>query len=119
MATTASMTAEPGHQGVCRSRVATIARTFLLEEGAKTLLPLSQISKKGGEAQINNKEGEVEVCFVVAKPAHLHHRHSLIINMPVVDRVPVGQNNSLQLLPAELLKDIARRLFEKSPRSAT
>lgn len=34
------------------------------------------------------------------------------------ERVPVGQDCSWQLLPAELLKDIACRLFEQTPRTA-
>ncbi len=55
------MTAEPGqHQDVCLNEVATVARNSLLEKGAMTLLPLPQISKK---------EGEVEICFAVVKPA--------------------------------------------------
>ncbi|KAL0030584.1 hypothetical protein WJX79_006428 [Trebouxia sp. C0005] len=34
------------------------------------------------------------------------------------ERVPVGQDCLWQFLPAELLKDIACRLFEQTPRSA-
>ncbi len=55
------MTAEPGqHQDVYLNEIATVARNSLLEKGATTLLPLPQISKK---------EGEVELCFAVVKPA--------------------------------------------------
>ncbi len=107
------MTAEPGqHQDVCLNEIATFARNSLVEKRATTLLPLPQISKK---------EGEVELCCAVVKPAlPASHRHCklLIVIVPVVERVPVSQTSLWQFLPAELLKDIACRLLEQTPRSA-